>query len=192
MGFQDGVDYLLRALRHLVDDLERTDFYCVIIGKGDAWDSLKALATDLGLDEYVWFTGRVSDADLLRYLSTADICADPDPSNPFNDRSTMIKMTEYMALGKPIVAFDLPEHRYTAQDAALYVQSNNEMEFARALAQLMDDPERRQSMGSYGKQRVENELAWNYSIPKLLQAYKIMLDERSSGDLSSISAAVDS
>jgi len=192
MGFQDGVDYLLRALRHLVDELERTDFLCVIIGKGDAWDSLKALATDLGLDEYVWFTGRVSDADLLRYLSTADICADPDPSNPFNDRSTMIKMTEYMALGKPIVAFDLPEHRYTAQDAALYVQSNNEMEFARALAQLMDDPERRQSMGSYGKQRVENELAWNYSIPKLLQAYKIMLDERSSGDLSSISAAVDS
>ncbi len=118
MGFQDGLDYLLRALHSLVYDLGRTDFYCVIIGKGDAFETMKALMTELNLDDYVWFTGTISDADLLRYLSTTDICLDPDPSNPFNDRCTMIKMTEYMVLQKPIVAFDLPEHRVTAQDAA--------------------------------------------------------------------------
>ncbi len=183
MGFQDGVDYFLRALGHLVCDLGRTDFLSVIIGQGDAWASLKKLATELGLDGYVWFTGRVSDSDLIRYLSTADICVDPDPSNPFNDRSTMIKMTEYMALGKPIVAFDLPEHRFTAQDAAQYVTPNDEMEFARALAQLMDDPERRQAMGSFGRQRVETKLAWRYSVPKLLEVYRMMLPEPSGQSL---------
>lgn len=171
MGFQDGVDHFIRALSHLVNDLNRTDFYGVIIGKGDAVESLKSLTTELGLDPYVWFTGRISDEDLLKYLSTADICIDPDPSNPFNDRSTMIKMTEYMALGKPIVAFDLPEHRVTAQDAAVYACPNEELDFARQIAALMDDPQRRARMGQIGRERVENTLAWFYQVPNLLKAY---------------------
>jgi glycosyltransferase involved in cell wall biosynthesis len=173
MGFQDGVDYLLRALHHLVHGVGRTDVFCVLIGGlGSAQPSLKQLTTQLGLDDYVWFTGWVSDADLLRYIASADICVDPDPSNPFNDRSTMIKMLEYMAQGKPIVAFDLPEHRFTAQAAALYVQPNDELEFARALAQLADDPARRRAMGVMGRQRIETELAWHYSAQSLVEAYR--------------------
>jgi glycosyltransferase involved in cell wall biosynthesis len=176
MGFQDGVDYLLRALQHLVHDLGRTDFFCVVIGGlGDARASLKLLATKLGLDKYIWFTGWVSNDDYVRYLSTIDICVEPDPSNPFNDRSTMTKMMEYMALEKSIVAFDLPEHRYTAQAAALYVRPNDEIELARALAELMDDPARRQAMGLFGRRRVETELAWCYSVPHLLAAYRTVL-----------------
>lgn len=176
MGYQDGVDYLLRALRHLIDDLGRTDFYCVLMGgRGDAQASLKQLTAELGLEEYVWFTGWVSDQDWARYLSTTDICVDPDPSNPFTDRSTMIKMMEYMAAGKPIVAFDLPEHRFTAQEAAVYVRPNDELEMARAMAQLMDDPARREAMGAFGRSRVETELAWHHSVANLLQAYSILL-----------------
>src|SRR3989454_489761 len=173
MGFQDGVDYLLRALDHLVHDLGRTDVFCVLIGGlGSAQPSLKRLATQLGLDDYVWFTGWVSDADLLRYIASADLCVDPDPSNPLNDRSTMSKMMEYMAPAKPIVAFDLPEHRRTAQAAAMYVRPNDELEFARALAQLMDDPARREAMGLFGHRRVNTELAWHYSAQNLVGAYR--------------------
>jgi glycosyltransferase involved in cell wall biosynthesis len=175
MGFQDGVDCLLRALAHLRCDLGRTDFHCVLIGDGDAWESLKSLARDLALDDHVWFTGRVSDADLLRYLSAADICVDPDPSNAFSDRSTMFKMMEYMSLGKPIVAFDLPEHRFTAQQAAVYVPNNDERVFARALAELMDDPARRQSLAAFGSNRIKTQLAWEYSVPNLLSAYRKIL-----------------
>ncbi len=171
MGFHDGLDYLLRALHRLRYDLGRTDFYAVLIGKGDAWEGLQGLRSELELEEHVWFTGRISDEDLVRYLSTADICLDPDPKNPFTDRSTMIKMTEYMALSKPIVAFDLTEHRFTAQEAALYAQPNDELDFARKIAQLMDDPEARARMGAFGRRRIETELAWRYSVPKLLQAY---------------------
>ena len=173
MGFQDGVDYLLRTLHHLVHDLGRTDVFCVLIGGlGGAQPSLKRLTTQLGLDDYVWFTGWVSDTDLLRYIASADLCVDPDPSNPFNDRSTMSKMMEYMAQAKPIVAFDLPEHRFTAQAAAMYVRPNDELEFARALAQLMDDPARREAMGLFGHRRVNTELAWHYSAQNLVGAYR--------------------
>jgi glycosyltransferase involved in cell wall biosynthesis len=119
-------------------------------------------------------TGPVSDADLLRYLSATDICVAPEPSNAFNDRSTMIKIMEYMALGKPIVAFDLPEHRVTAQSAALYVPPNDELQFARGLAELIDDPARRQRMGGFGRQRIETTLAWRYSALNLLKAYGLV------------------
>ncbi len=175
MGFQDGLDYLLRALHLLVYDLGRTDFYCVLIGTGDAWETLKQMTADLKLNEHVWLTGNISDTDLMRYLSSTDICVDPDPSNPFTDRCSMIKMTEYMALSKPIVAFDLPEHRVTAQEASLYAKANDELDFARKLAELMDDPARRAAMGKLGRQRVETALAWHYSIPHLLDAYRKVL-----------------
>ncbi len=119
IGFQDGLDYLLRALQHLVYDLGRTDFYCVIIGRGDALSTMKQLITKLKLDEFVWFTGWISMDDVNRYLSTAHVCVIPDPKNAFTDRSTMCKILEYMAYSKPIVAFDLTEHRFSARRGGL-------------------------------------------------------------------------
>jgi glycosyltransferase involved in cell wall biosynthesis len=174
MGYTDGVDHLLRALHHLVYDLGRADVLGVLIGRGDAWNELQELTKSLGLERHVWFTGFISDTDMIRYLSTADLCVDPDPSNPFNDRSTMVKMMEYMALGRPVVAFDLPEHRRTADAAAVYARPNDDLEFARAIAELMDDPLRRERMGAFGRARVEQELAWVHSVPHLLAAYEAL------------------
>jgi len=171
MAPHDGVDYLLRALHHLIYDLDRRDVYCVIIGQGSMLPELKALAKKLHIEEYIWFTGWIPDEDLIRFLSTADICVDPDPSNPFTDRSTMTKMMEYMALGKPIVAFDLPEHRATAQSAAAYARPNSELDFAQKIAALIDNPGRRRQMGQIGRKRLETELAWKYQEKHLLEAY---------------------
>lgn len=172
MGPQDGLDYLLRALQQLIHGLGRNNFYCIIIGKGSALTELKVYARQLGLDQTVWFTGFIPEADMIRYLSTADICVDPDPSNSFNDRCTMVKMMEYMALRKPIVAFDLPEHRVTAGEAALYACPNDELDFARQIATLIDDPARRQKMGEIGRERVEKQLAWPHQKASLLAAYE--------------------
>jgi glycosyltransferase involved in cell wall biosynthesis len=172
MAAQDGVDYLLRALHHLVYDLERRDLYCVIIGKADQPDLLRQVADEAKIGDFVCFTGRIPDEDLLRYLSTADICVDPDPSNPLNDKSTMIKVLEYMALGKPVVAYALPETKFSASEAALYARPNDELDFARQIARLMDDEALRHKMGQYGRERVERELAWQHSAANLLQAYE--------------------
>jgi glycosyltransferase involved in cell wall biosynthesis len=175
MGFQDGVDYLLRALGHLVRDLKRTDFFCVLVGGGDAFPYLKSLAEQLGISGQILFTGMVHHSEVPRYLGAADICVAPEPSTPYNDRSTAVKLMEYMSLAKPIVAFDLTEHRFTAQGAAVYVKPNDELEFARAIAELKDDPARRKKMGLLGRQRMETALAWQYSIPELLQVYRTVL-----------------
>lgn len=178
MGYHDGVEHLLRALRHLICDLGRTGFFCILVGAGDAFSSLKSLAKELDLTDFVLFTGWVDQEEVTCHLSSVDICVAPEPSNPYNDRSTVIKIMEYMAMEKPIVAFDLPEHRFSAREAALYVRPNDDLEFAQALAQLMDDPERRQVMGSFGRKRVETELAWCYSSIHLLQAYRTLFFEQ--------------
>jgi glycosyltransferase involved in cell wall biosynthesis len=186
MGLQDGVDYLLRAIRHLVYDLGRREIVCVLVGAGEVYKTLKEMANQLGIADYMWFTGWVERDQVARYLNVSDICVAPEPSNAYTDRSTMIKMMEYMTAAKPIVAFDLPEHRFTAQAAALYVPSNDELAFARALAQLMDAPERRRAMGSYGRQRIESELAWQYSAQNLLAAYRTLLPDECQQRLSSL------
>jgi glycosyltransferase involved in cell wall biosynthesis len=172
---QDGVDYLLRALKYLACELHRTDFYCVIMGRGDSLEDLRALAKELELQEYVKITGFVPDEVKLRILSAADICVDPDPSSPLNDVSTWIKIMEYMALGKPIVSFDLKETRVSAQEAAIYVTPNDEKEFAKAIAHLIDNPAERARMGEFGRRRVENELAWHHVSRNLLSAYDRLL-----------------
>jgi glycosyltransferase involved in cell wall biosynthesis len=171
MGPQDGVDCWLRSVHHMVFSLGRTDFLAVVIGSGDAAPALHALARELNIEKYVWFTGRISDIDARRYLSTVAVCVQPDPLNPLNDKSTMNKVMEYMALGKPVVAFDLVETRVSAGEAGVFAKPNDELEFARMVCGLLDHPEHAQRMGAAGRERVVNHLSWEHSVPHLLRAY---------------------
>jgi Glycosyltransferase len=175
---QDGVDYLLRSLRYLSHDLKRSDFHCVIMGTGDSLQDLRDLAGRLQLNGCVELTGFVPDEDLQANLAAADICVDPDPSSPLNDVSTWIKVMEYMAYAKPIVSFDLKETRFSAGEAAMYVKPNREAEFAQSIVALMEQPELREKMGTYGRQRVEQELQWTKVGQNLLTAYETLLAEK--------------
>jgi len=171
MGPQDGVDYALRSLAKLRDEMGRTDWHATFIGGGDTFDAMVALSDDLGLSDCVDFNGRIPDEDLLRYLSTADVCLSPDPLNPLNDVSTMNKIMEYMAMARPIVSFDLHEARVSAAEAAVYATPNDESEFAKRIVELLDDPRERQRMGEIGRQRVAGQLSWNHSKAALIAAY---------------------
>ncbi|MEO3853616.1 glycosyltransferase family 4 protein [Acrocarpospora sp. B8E8] len=175
MGPQDGVDYALRALASLRDDLGRDDWHAVFVGAGDTFEAMVALSRELGLSDRVEFTGRIPDEELMRYLSTADVCLAPDPLNPLNDVSTMNKIMEYMAMGRPVVSFDLHEAKVSAGDAAVYAPANDEAEFAKLVARLLDDPEERLRMGEIGRARVSGPLSWERSKAALLSAYEAVL-----------------
>jgi glycosyltransferase involved in cell wall biosynthesis len=174
MGKQEGIDYLLRAAAHLVHGLKRRDVHFGLVGGGTSLAEMKALARELGIAEYVTFTGRVSDGALLAMLSTADVCVNPDVANEMNDISTMNKVMEYMALGKPIVQFDLAEGRFSAQRASVYARRNDAADLAAKIAELLDDPAQRAAMGAFGRRRVENELEWRHEAPKLIAAYEAL------------------
>ncbi len=172
IGKQEGLDLLLESVDFMRRRLGRDDVQFVIVGDGTELPALRAMSARLGLDDCVHFTGRVSDHDLWQILGTADICLNPDRANTMNDKSTMNKILEYMALGKPIVQFDLTEGRFSAQDASLYARPNDIEDFARRICELVDDAPRRTAMGEAGRRRVEGELAWHHQVPKLLAAYE--------------------
>ena len=175
MGVQDGVEYALYALNELINKRNRQDIGLVLMGNGDQLPLLKTLTHDLYLNDHVHFTGWVEKHDLLSYLSVSTIGLSPDPSNQLNDRSTMLKTMEYMAMGLPVVAFDLPETRYSAADAALYAIPNRIEDFADKIEILLDNAALRQDMGNYGRKRVEDELSWNQTKKHLLNAYQKIL-----------------
>ncbi len=171
MGKQEGIDLLLAAARHLIIDMQRSDVHFGLVGGGTSLDDMRKLAGTLGIADHITFTGRVPDDDLLDMLNTADVCVNPDVANEMNDKSTMNKIMEYMALGKPIVQFDLAEGRFSAQGASLYAAKNDPVDMARKIAELLDDADLREVMGGLGRNRVENELEWRFEVPKLLAAY---------------------
>ena len=175
MGPQDGVDIVIKVADFVVNALKRTDISFTLIGSGDCFDELVTLRDRLELADFVEFTGRVPDEAVRDILSTADIGLSPDPKNPLNDVSTMNKTMEYMAFGLPVLAFDLRETRASAADAGAYVTPNDIEEMARLLVDLIDDEPRRLSMGSAGRRRVEQKLAWSHQEPHYLSVYGRLL-----------------
>lgn len=172
MGPNDGIDQLLAAIAHLVHIRGRRDIEFVLIGSGDLQPKMVSCCRALGLEDCVSFTGRIPDDEVIRYLSTADLCVAPDPKDALNDVSSMNKIVEYMALGKPIVAFDLREARVSAGEGAVYATPNDASALGERIVELLADPERRRRMGEIGRARFETTLAWEHQRGALLAVYR--------------------
>ena len=175
MGEQDGIDHLLRAIlayRSMAPD----DTLFALVGGGPNLPHMKALAEQMGLGSAVYFTGRIPDEQLRDYLSTADVCVDPDPITEFNNLCTMNKIIEYMAFGRPIVAFDLMEHRRSAESAAVYVAGNDDTVLGRTTRELVLDIQRRRVMSQFARTRFREVLAWENSEQRLIATYRQLLD----------------
>ena len=176
MAPQDGVDHAVRALAKLRE--RREDWRAIFLGDGECLEDLRALVRELRLDDLVEFPGWTYDDGVRRVLSTADVCLAPDPPNPLNELSTMVKIVEYMAMSRAVVSYDLRESRRSAEGAAVYAHPGDIGEFADKVDELLSDPGRRERMGRIGRQRVEAELAWDHSARRLLAAYGHALRSR--------------
>jgi glycosyltransferase involved in cell wall biosynthesis len=173
---QDGVDDIIRAIHCLIFDLGQKNIYCTIVGDGESLDEIKSLAKNLSVQDYVQFTGYVYDRDRVKqYVSDADICLESAPENDANTKSTFIKIMEYMACGKPIVAYDLAETRFSVGSGAILVPPGDYIAFSEAIKKLIDDPIRRQTLGTIARKRIIEELNWNSSARILLHAYDKVL-----------------
>ncbi len=172
---QDGVEILLDVLNYLVNHLSEKNILCRIVGNGDSLEDLKTRAVELDLMDYLEFTGYIYEREKIKYyLETSDICVEPAPSSALNDHSTFIKIMEYMAVSKPIVAFDLKESRYSADGCAILVRPGDIEGFALAIKNLLDDDLLRHRLGKAGFTRIQNELNWSNASIDLIEAYKTM------------------
>jgi glycosyltransferase involved in cell wall biosynthesis len=172
MNPQDGIEYLLQAAGYIRWTRQRADVRFVLVGDGGAYAALRRTASRLGLGDSVEFTGRLAPREAMQRLASCDLCVIPDPKNDFTDSCVMVKSLEYMALGKPIVAFELKETRTICGDAALYARENDFRELAHEILNLADDPVLRRRLGQIGRRKIETELAWTFCERALLRAYE--------------------
>ena len=170
IGKQEGVEFILEAAKYTKE--HENNVFWGIVGGGPQLPELKKQARAMGLEDCVEFTGRVPDDIMLKYLNTADVCVNSDTYNAMNDKSTMNKVLEYMALGKPIVQFDLTEGRYSAQEASLYAKRNDAIDLAEKIQTLLSDPALRERMGCFGRERIVNDLCWDKTSRALLEGYE--------------------
>ena len=161
-------------MHELVHKRGRRDVSAIFMGHGDHAPVLHALSHELQLDEYVTFTGWAKSEDVLRYFTAMDIGLSPDPVNGLSEYCTMIKVLEYMAVGKPFVSFDLTATRLIAQDSGLYATPNRVEDFADKLEILLDDENLRLRLGEIGRHLIETEYNWARSKEYLLQAYEML------------------
>lgn len=174
IGVQEGLDLLLEAVKYLIT--KRQDVQFAIVGGGTSLEDIKKMASEMGLEDYVDFYGRVSDEKLLDVLNTCDVCVNPDKPTVMNNLSTMNKIMEYMALKKPIVQFDLKEGKASAQKASLYAKNNDTQDFAEKIMWLLDHEQESGEMAEYGYNRVLNKLSWEHESIKLSEFYARVLN----------------
>jgi len=178
IGQQEGMDLLVAAADHLIRKLNHRDVHFAIIGFGPQLEEVQRDVKSRGLERYFTFTGALYGDDMLAVLNSIDIGVSPDPYNPMNDISTMNKVMEYMTLEKPVVQFDLTEGRASAGEASLYARSNDPVDFATKIAELIDNPAERVRLGKLGRERVLDRLSWAHSAPNLLAAYDRVFGKR--------------
>ena len=172
IGIQEGVDNLLRIIQYLIYKKDIRNIKFVIVGKGPHLEKLVQLSRELKIEDYVFFTGFISYEEFYEILATADICVNPEYRNEFTDKSTMLKIMDYMVMGKPIVMFETKEGKVTAQEAAFYIEENDDVEFAKALVNLLNNPDKRKNMGTFGRKRIDEKLNWNIQKQNLKAAYE--------------------
>lgn len=172
IGKQEGLNYIIDACEYMVNTKKRDDIHFICVGGGTELENIIAYCKEKKVESYFTFTGRVPDQLLIEALSTADVCVNPDEYNEMNDKSTMNKIMEYMAMSKPIVQFDVTEGRFSAQEASLYAKANDSIDMAEKIIELLDNPQKRNEMGEFGYNRVKNELEWNYEKVNLYNAYR--------------------
>src|SRR5208282_1198520 len=177
MESQDGVALLIESIEYIVKQKRREDARYVLIGSGSELAKLKTLASRMGVDNFVEFTGLLPHKEVCLYLSVADVCVAPDPLSPLNDKSTMIKTLEYMAFSKPIVLFDLKEGRRTVGEGALYARPDDPIDFAKQIEKLLDSESLRRKLGEFGRKRTEEGLNWEAQSAKLVHAFETLIAE---------------
>jgi glycosyltransferase involved in cell wall biosynthesis len=175
IGAQDQLDVLLRIIDCIVNQRKIATIKFIVIGNGPNWKQIVQQANEMNLSKYVEFTGFIPYGHMLfEILATADVCVNPEFRNEFTDKSTMIKIMEYMCFGKPIIQFDTTEGRVSAGDASLYVKENSEQAFADVLINLIHDSCKRERMGKVGQQRIKDFLQWDIQKLELNKVYRFL------------------
>jgi len=177
MDPQDGLLKLVYSVEHIVQNRGFKDFRVLLIGDGTDRKRIERVIKNKMLEEYFIFHGAEYNKEkLFRLLSSVDVCVDPAKETKLSNKSTHIKISEYMALEKPIIQYNRNEGRLSATKASYYIKNNDEKAFGDAIVHLLKNEKEREEMGKYGMKRVKKYFHWGIQKKILLQVYNKILN----------------
>jgi len=156
-----GVDTVLKALPAVL--AHRPDIMYVVAGEGPEAGDLKSLAGALGVQDNVRFVGRIPYADLPAYYSAASMFVLPARQAEPDVEGFGIVFLEANACGTPVIgarAGGVPD-AIVDGETGLLVPPDDPEALARAVMELLDNPDRARTMGTAGRKRVEADLNWS-------------------------------
>jgi glycosyltransferase involved in cell wall biosynthesis len=154
----------------------------LVVGDGGDLEILRQLADELGIMGDVIFTGRVPQSEVANYIAAADIGVSPIPPLSFFKLSSPIKLVEYMALAKPVVAnqeiLDHDNVLHKSQGGLLVPYTAGA--FADAILTILDDPGVARQMGQRGREWVEKNRNYEPMARQVEKAYLELLNKAES------------
>lgn len=171
-GQISGANYVhlyLQAVKLVLE--KRSDVSFLVVGGGDKLDDARKLAGELGVDGRVIFTDLVPHAMVPKYIAAADVAVASFADNKQARCKSPLKVVEYMAAGKAIVASRMGEVPRMIGEAGLLVDPESPEEMAGAIEQLLDDGTLRSKLGREARLRAEGIYNWSNSAKTLVEAY---------------------
>lgn len=179
-GFQmwHGLDKLLEALAEIVRTLPQTRL--LLVGDGPARPFVDQTIHRLNLERSVTVTGFVPHARIPQLLALADVVTVPYPQLPQEMWFSPLKLYEYMAAGKAIVASAAGQINNVIrhEENGLLVAPGDVAELAQACRHLLQNPAERQRLGQQAQREAESEHAWSRQIERLERVYEAALRGR--------------
>ena len=159
----EGLPLLLEALPKIIEKKPETRL--LLVGGGPQEQLIKQKTNELGLDEYVIFTGRVSHDLVQDYYNQVDIFVYPRLSMRLTDLVTPLKPLEAMAQGRLVVASDVGGHKELIRDNenGRLFKANDSDALATAVLSLLNQPQRWEELREAGRLYVEQERNWTKS-----------------------------
>jgi glycosyltransferase involved in cell wall biosynthesis len=152
-----GVEYLIRSIPRVVRDCP--DAMVLIVGEGLIKERLVKLTEQIGISDRVIFTGMIPYDKVPLYINACDVCA--APKLPLGIGYSPLKLYEYMACGKPVVATRTSGFEILEQNnAGLLVNPQKSEELGNAIVRLLKDEELRKQMGENGRKYVVENHSW--------------------------------
>lgn len=157
------------------------DVLLVLAGDSDAPDEqawLRERIDKMGLQNHVWLTGWLPQAQALRLVKRAELGLSPIPRGPLYDVSSPTKALEYLALGVPCVGNDIPDQRYVLEHsgAGLCVPMTVPA-FVSAVETLLADRDYARSMGARGPAFIARERSYNMLAVQVSEVYHRLLQK---------------
>lgn len=151
-----GLEWLIKALAEVARIRPRAGITCTLVGDGEDALSFRTMVRDLGLDDCIHFAGSVADKELVSFYQRSNLFILPSLSEVCPTVAL-----EAMYFGLPVISTCIPGIRDHFADVAVLVPPKNEDALARAIVDLIEDPDRAARLGRAGQNLVRQKYVWN-------------------------------